>query len=499
MKSPRFLLNIAKTLIIGSVAFTVAKPASAQQWWFDVEVVVFKRLQDADALTENFGEWQAIDTSGATDLLTPYLYPDVTQLRQSLPSCSPELTPLPSIESLNQALLESERALEIQQSLLDDNQSDAQVFDTEDGSLQQTELNSGEENSDNYATDDLFRQLGQEQSDEDEYTNDTFEEIPSFLSEEELQQAFTQFMQEADSDIAWVDANPLASTACQFPQEERYLKDLISPFELATKTVESTPRNINPPYKNYIGKPYLLPSYDFQLSTMARDLNRQRGVRIMSHMLWRQEVVFGRSKAPAFRLLAGQNFGNEYMLDGTKRIIDSEYSLAPSPFEDESQTETLRLPEEDALLNQISALIEGTSAPKSIEQVLNESEMAIQLSDNTQPTNGQEEALMNYPPVWELDGLFKVYLQRLGQTPYLHIDSELNFRQPGIMLEQALPSADLGSGTEANNQEFLHSYKFKQLRRIISKQIHYFDHPAFGLIIQLRRYHPPTPEEETNS
>jgi hypothetical protein len=57
-------------------------PLCAQQWWFDVEVIVFKRLESAEALDENFGSWKAVDTTASIDLFTPYLFPKVDRLEQ---------------------------------------------------------------------------------------------------------------------------------------------------------------------------------------------------------------------------------------------------------------------------------------------------------------------------------------------------------------------------------------------------------------------------------
>ena len=106
--------------------------------------------------------------------------------------------------------------------------------------------------------------------------------------------------------------------------------------------------------------------------------------------------------------------------------------------------------------------------------------------------------------VWELDGLFKLYLQNIGSVPYLHIDSQFNFRQPTILEDYQLPEAylipvDVLTGTqvtdtatnEATPTYFLKPYRFQQLRRVISRQIHYFDHPMFGMVVQIRRYQIP--------
>ena len=213
-------------------------------------------------------------------------------------------------------------------------------------------------------------------------------------------------------------------------------------------------------------------------------------------MLWRQEVEFGRSKAQAYRLLAGKNFGDTYTLDGIKRPYSRDELADPSSQEDIARE--LDIVDDNRLLEQISALIGSDTSSKTIEQTLSDMEgKLIQKNMSDIETPYLDEPTMNYTPVWELDGLFKIYLQRLGSTPYLHIDSELNFRQPGHLAEDD-PNRSLQDNNltqEEASTAFLHSYNFKQLRRIISKQIHYFDHPAFGLIVQLRRYHPPVQEE----
>mgnify|MGYP000673678348 FL=1 len=37
---------------------------------------------------------------------------------------------------------------------------------------------------------------------------------------------------------------------------------------------------------------------------------------------------------------------------------------------------------------------------------------------------------------------------------------------------------------------------FKQDRRVISGEIHYFDHPDIGMIVQIRRFDPSKPADE---
>jgi hypothetical protein len=50
---------------------------------------------------------------------------------------------------------------------------------------------------------------------------------------------------------------------------------------------------------------------------------------------------------------------------------------------------------------------------------------------------------------------------------------------------------------DAQGDARINAFPLKQRRRIISKQIHYFDHPAFGIIIRLERFEvPPAPIDE---
>ncbi|MFM2479854.1 peptidoglycan binding protein CsiV [Celerinatantimonas sp. YJH-8] len=117
----------------------------------------------------------------------------------------------------------------------------------------------------------------------------------------------------------------------------------------------------------------------------------------------------------------------------------------------------------------------------------------------------------NQQPQWELQGGLRIYLQH-----YLYIDSQLLLTeqqplQPSLSAPNqentSTPSdsssegnAAITSNTAAPNEDtslpqmqFV-SYKFDQKRRVRSGEIHYFDHPKLGMIIQIRKI----PETEPN-
>jgi len=65
---------------------------------------------------------------------------------------------------------------------------------------------------------------------------------------------------------------------------------------------------------------------------------------------------------------------------------------------------------------------------------------------------------------WELDGLFKIHLRH-----YLYITANFD-------VNQKLSNGDIESA------------RFSQFKRVISGEIHYFDHPRMGMIVQIRKY-----------
>ena len=68
----------------------LAQPANAadQQWWFDVEVIIFERNLDGVTLSENFKQSRLEQPpNNFLDLLTPYIKPDLSYLRAGLAYC----------------------------------------------------------------------------------------------------------------------------------------------------------------------------------------------------------------------------------------------------------------------------------------------------------------------------------------------------------------------------------------------------------------------------
>ena len=102
--------------------------------------------------------------------------------------------------------------------------------------------------------------------------------------------------------------------------------------------------------------------------------------------------------------------------------------------------------------------------------------------------NSDKSELLNIsnPPVeplqpWFLDGFFKVHLDH-----YLYITADFN------MLSQPLDRSTHNTTTKTNDKLI----NFSQNKRVITGEIHYFDHPHIGMIVQIRRFDPSKPKEE---
>lgn len=82
----------------------------------------------------------------------------------------------------------------------------------------------------------------------------------------------------------------------------------------------------------------------------------------------------------------------------------------------------------------------------------------------------------------ELDGTVTVVLQR-----YLHLYTDLAFRAPETRTQQ-LEASEGGEVVEGGS--FLRSFPMRDQRRMRSRELHFLDHPRFGLIALVTPYEP---------
>lgn len=196
--------------------------------------------------------------------------------------------------------------------------------------------------------------------------------------------------------------------------------------------MDKTPLTLDVPVQEGMETPYIIASEELEFKSTINRLKRE-GMTPILHTGWRQQGI-KEHQAPSYRLFGGKNFSKQYDYFGNLKQTQISY-------------------------------LDDTNKADDLNQFFNK----IISSDNS--VNSSINKSANYNPeypneTWQLDGLLKVFLR----GKYLNIKAEFNLR------------------AEDRTNEKLKNFHFNQFRRVISNEIHYFDHPKLGILIQIRRY-----------
>lgn len=271
---------------------------------------------------------------------------------------------------------------------------------------------------------------------------------------------------------------------CEFAAER---KISFAPLDLSPPPL-SMPRKTDAVDRIYSQSAHLLPADQFVLDDLFRDMRWQKNLTRLLHTGWRQQVLFGKHKANAFRLYAGKNYARQFDAQG-KLLPDSlpQNLLQPAILSDTQHTAQLTAFEQQQANQALFAKL--YAALQDQTPIVFSPEMVAQ-ADHVQLPQQYEEV----SELWELEGYFKLYLRYIGNVPYLHVDSALDFRAPLTLPPEQPVDLSREGDNQQNTQVVLQQYPFRQVRRIVSKQLHYFDHPLFGMLVHVRRYNMPDPD-----
>jgi len=220
--------------------------------------------------------------------------------------------------------------------------------------------------------------------------------------------------------------------------------------------------------------PFLLEQNALTFNTLKNQLERRGLARTLLHTSWRQPV-FNRNGSQFLRLFGGHNFTREFDYFGFSKEDSDEFydreQKAPLLFTNQNPNQQ-QLNQLEELLSAIDQGLFRFVRPAQGEQFL------------AKPPSNPPYGLPK--DIWEFDGLLRVYL--VGN--YLHIDTEFNLREPENVSQQLSSVEEQAKAWlqgEVEAVPFLRAYHLKQLRRVISHERHYFDHPKFGVIVEIRR------------
>jgi len=514
--STLFTKSIFAALLTVSV-FAQPTYAVDQQWWFDVEVILFERNAEVTNLSEKFKQSILEEPASNTlDLLTPYLKPDLSYLRAGLPYC----------RASNRLKVQTQYEQDFAFPLPKVKKNESYSPQTDDQSKQTPQNkqvltvdpdNIAEENFQfQDATTDKFVKLyetlslAQTTDNEDVKSAGIKSTAKSILIRPSIQVEFIEWQMPSEFLCAYAEQIDASFASIIWLQDELSSTSTINKIKLIPQIINGNEWQQN-------RGSFLLSTSTMYMTELYEKIKRQRDITPILHINWRQEVKFGRENAQTFRLFAGENFAEKFDANGLPLINDTD-SLFDTL---NKSTDELYIPEQvlEGLTPEQQAhlvSINGTTSEAVTEDLFARIDAA--LADDTPINFLKTEWLTEHQTtktapstlkeLWRLDGGITIYLRNVGRIPYLHIDSNLDIRQPIYDPNKALSLEGLSTNLSEQGAivvnpfqrpNFLQSVNFNQLRRVISKQVHYFDHPLFGMIVRINRHRWPEPELETDT
>jgi hypothetical protein len=519
MKLNRINIFLATALLSHSSS---AALKTYENTWFEIEVILFSQIGDKSRLKEVFPEVSTLPSyPKVIDLLGPYLQPDILTLKQLLPNC--QQIEYPS-SLINQAarlptLFDQKTLPEIAAitAELENNSTGSDEFtaiDDYDTNL----VNSSSVGSNGIANDDSnedIQTLADSTRLQEQYI------LNSFQQEVDEEQGTRSQRVEASSDIQDSN-NDLFEQALSHPLTQEQIA-LVEQAELNfsaiklnyspqsfTKELCALDESIFDSYRqtqpsfsytgfpvasidltldgteDYITKqPYLISKDSLQLKSIVGQLRRSRDFKPLLHLGWRQITKLKQFAIPV-HLFAGDNLNYHYQksLDlyqqQLNESLQQEQAINGILFADQQSSELTA--QGQAIQDRIELIIEqADNDDKELIQILDEldvSALALNSNDNLMLANKP------LPPVqpWSIDGFLKVEVSR-----YLHLTADFSVVDTSLE-EQATKRL------QPENDLTVKSIRFQQNKRMRSNEIHYFDHPYMGMIVQIRRHKQLAPE-----
>jgi|GEM_PF-846941 len=295
--------------------------------------------------------------------------------------------------------------------------------------------------------------------------------------------------------------------------------------------VDKVPTTIKASGLRSDSEPYLISKDSLLLKDVITRLKWSKNFRPLLHLGWRQ-IGITRKKAVPLKIFAGEHLEQTYQhalnehaqtqatLEAQQLVeqqalltLTEESGAIETNSKDEDQLDLQGIKQTNSAVEQtaVSAPQRLTLAQQQIEQLKAIFEQLALIDDDSLNELGVEQFLANASsktnnetsltaevddPVslsnielptqpiqpWLLDGFFKVHLDH-----YLYITADLN------IVSEAMNS---NSDKITKPQKAFKAINFSQNRRVISGEVHYFDHPYIGMVVQIRRFDPSKADDE---
>jgi len=545
--------SIAITL--ASPAAWAEKSTEKKERWFEVEVILFNQLGDKSKLKEQFPEQAALPHyKKVVDILSPFLQPNIASLKQQLPNCTATIDELnqhsktatqQALEQFSQqqlnnlffiktveeiALTQDDLLEKVQEKLLESDSPQLEGdFTTNDAETSIPTLNTIIDVADVVTSDNLNNSNALISDDE----SLTIEPVDMGLTEQQValvkaaelyfnqpyfnQQALTNYQQYPN-----IKNRQLCVIPNDFFKQLQTLNLLEKSFDIDAFEVDKMPKVVNAAGQHTGKSPYLISKDDLKLNDIVKRLRWSKNFQPLLHIGWRQTPVT-RTKSVPMRLFAGENLAYSYqqtLEQYQQTLANQALSEQTLVIQETNQQENNGQQNQGSLLaNSSLDVASGLTTTTPTEALAKKQYLAKLLTDIEQVTESDIESLISETKVspseiekqqkslfsseslsaknstsevpfllpekpsqqWFLDGFFKVHLDH-----YLYITADFS-----------ILNANKNNSNKSQSEDASQSIKtvaFRQNRRVISSEIHYFDHPYIGMIVQIRRYTPPKPE-----
>jgi len=486
--------------------------------WFDVEIVLFSQLGDKSQLKESFPDSSELPKyPRVEDLLRRYLNPDIRGLKQLLPHCDAPLYAESLVKKQAElpALFSEKSLAELSLIASEMPESDTSPRSTAQESSHVTDPTSFSDTT-NSTTTKVNTTINNDTLN-NEAASSTFDSNTLSLQTElsDAERAKIQALVLAAEQAFQMVKFQYTSTAepkllCRL--DEAYFADYKANnpnFDYYGFTVDKMPLLIDGQEVIGNNQTHLLNKDSLQLDDIIKDLRYSKNFRPLLHMGWRQVARPEKESIPV-KVYAGENFAaahqkklarfnkqkNQHIAQALDVISEqnSVASLSVQNRAEKNQTEQLQAVQQ-ARIQQIIAQI------SQVNEDTDELLTLLEAQDLSLPLNN-ENPLVAAPPIapvqpWFIDGFFNIHLKH-----YLFITADFNILDKNLselataqLAATAEVSTQVNSKAKAAKLIQAKAIRFKQDRRVISGEVHYFDHPYFGMIVQIRPYTKPEQKE----
>lgn len=518
------LSAVLPCLIVSGLALTFPAKAAERYVgdWFETEVILFSQLDDKEKLKEVFSkEFPLPDYSNVIDLLSAYLNPDIASLKQQLPSCD---TPQYPENFVKQALTKYQQETKLINALKSLTAIESMALPMSDELAASGDALGSEPLSTNptpalIADNEPEFALVQENNvtnnitssqDALTYVAESDAELqidnPESIAYAPLTEAQIALVAQAKQFFSKQQLNShyasvVTTNLCVLNEAQYQSLDIDnSRYSYLGFTVNKMPGTIDAAEDIYSEVPYLISKESLQLKDIMTQLRRSKNFKPLLHLGWRQQVFDPKQSVP-LKLFAGDNLtanyqaANAYYQQQKQRLVTQEAELANILSDNQASLsdQDVTQPSAQELLavakqQRLQRIIEQIDNLNNKEQVIEELAQDLSIEDST------GNALMSAPapPVqpWYIDGFVKLHILE----NYLNITVDFNILNLTLAQQETLQLNNVNRGNAVD--DVVKRIRLQQHRRVISSEIHYFDHPYMGMIIQIRKHKQSQPEVE---